>query len=208
MRRRDNWDRKDPGPFVAVALLALAALASCSPAEPTAVAPPPPACTVTVTVTGDGATTVNGCGNSVTTTPSPNPSGGPFVKPDYVKITQFGESCPAGVEPSGIDRSVRIGCTKALTLSPKCRQASGPDIDCPVPENAAPDEFKCISGCDHINFAAFGSGNLDVSKFSGVHMKTDAFNRIAAGKTEGAAVITGSYSGIRAQDDFILTVVK
>lgn len=192
----------------ALAVLAMAALVSCSPAAPTPVAvAPAPACSVNVTVSGDGATTVNGCGNTVTVVPSPSPSG-PFQKPDYVKITQFGESCSPGTEPSGVDRSVKIGCTKALTLSPKCHQASGPDIDCPVPDNAKPDEFKCISGCEHINFAAFGGGSLDVSLFSGAHMQTDAFNRLATGKTEGAAVITGSYAGIRAQDDFILTVVK
>jgi hypothetical protein len=132
------------------------------------------------------------------------------MKPDYVKITQFGENCPTGIAPSGIDRSVRIGCTKALTLSPKCRQVNGPDIDCPVPADAAPDSFECKTGCDHITFAAFGSAALsaqDLKAFSRPHMQSDAFNRLATGKTVGDAIITGSYAGIRVQDDFTLTVV-
>jgi hypothetical protein len=198
---------------IGLALLSLAVLTSCSPSEPTP-PPPAPANVVNVTIPGNPTCVVvngNGCN---TAAPSPSP-GGAFVKPDYVKITQFGETCPSTVlaGPSGQDRSVRIGCTKALTLSPKCRQPNGPDIDCPVPNDARPDEFKVLSGGDHIIFAAFGSASfkllsIDVHAFTGVHMESDAFNRLATGTTEGQVVITGSYAGVRALEDFTLTVIK
>jgi hypothetical protein len=154
----------------------------------------------------------NGTGCNVAA-PSPSPGSGPFVKPDYVKIMQFGETCGKNangtdIQPSGQDRSVRIGCTKALTLSPKCHQANGlPDIDCPVPDNAAPDSFEVTSGGEHIIFARFGSASIDVSAFSGPHMESDAFNRLATGVSAGSVTITGAYAGVRAQADFILTVI-
>jgi hypothetical protein len=163
---------------------------SCPPTAPTPVATtPPPAITCSA-----GANSILNCGtgNGNGAAPSPSPNAGPFAKPDYVKITQFGETCPAGIEPSGQDRSVRIGCSKALTLSPKCHQVSGPDIDCPVPQDAAPDSFFVSAGADHIDFSLSASSK---------------FNRDAKGKTAGQAIITGAYAGVRAQDDFVLTVI-
>lgn len=170
-------------------------LASCSPTVPEVPSPPPPANNSCVISGGQNNTCTIGNGNNATPSPSPGTVTGPFPRPDYVKITQFGETCPIGIEPSGIDRSVRIGCSKALTLSPKCRQVSGPDIDCPVPPGAEPSEFKVIAGADHIAFSDSASSK---------------FNRDAKGVTEGQAIITGSYGGVAVEpgQEFTLTVIR
>jgi hypothetical protein len=211
-------------------LCGLVAALGCSPnrPDPVVVASPPPTGNTCI-ISGTGNTCNVGNGAPPAASPSPSPSAGPFVKPDYVKITQFGETCGTdknGVQivPSGQDRSVRIGCTKALTLSPKCHQTNGgPDIDCPVPDNAAPDSFEVTEGQEHIIFSPFGSLSVSpalraalealvraasIRAFSDLHALSDAFNRRATGVSVGFARITGSYAGVRAQDDFILTVIQ
>jgi hypothetical protein len=131
------------------------------------------------------------CGNGPAAAPSPLPTG-PFVKPDYVKITQFGEDCPNGGAPSGGDRTVRVGCIKRLTISPKCKQAPPlSDVDCPVPEGAHPDDFAPTSGAERVAFAIAGN----------------PFNANATGRTPGLVLVSGSYGGVLAQAPFDLTVV-
>jgi hypothetical protein len=178
--------------------LVMVATMSCTPAAPTPVPVPTPAVNQ-ITCNNSGTNNVCNIGN---TAPVPNPSASPtglFPRPDYVKITQFGESCGTDkngvqIQPSGQDRSVRIGCTKALTLSPKCHQATGPDVDCPVPDGAAPDTFEVTAGADHIIFS---------------DSQASRFNKNAFGLTAGSVTITGAYAGVAVLpgQEFILTVV-
>lgn len=183
---------------VAVVLLALMMIGGCSPTQPTP-PPLPPGTTITVTVPGNGNTINVGDGNGIG--PSPSPSGGPFVKPDYVKITMYGdEKCGNGTNgqpilPANQSRTVRVGCTVALTISPKCHQPNGlPDVDCPVPDGAAPDAFEATTGREHILFVPQGDN--------------PKFNRNATGVSAGLTTITGSYAGVRVADDFVLTVIQ
>jgi hypothetical protein len=162
-----------------LAALALAALIACTP-QP--VAPTPPAGNTTVNVN------VN-VGNG--TTPSPAPGAG-AARPDLVKVTQFGETCPSGISPSGQDRAVRNGCSKALTCSPKCKLSDGTFVDCQIPPGAAPDEFRVFVGQDRISFTASGSN--------------PAFNRDARGVAAGLALIDCTYAGMKSEP-FDLTVV-
>lgn len=199
--------------------LALAGLLLILPAcarqtGPTPVPTPTPITGNVCIISGNGNDNTCNVGNvTPPTSPSPGSSPtGPFVRPDYVKITQFGETCPTGINPSGQDRSVKVGCSKALTLSPKCHQANGlPDIDCPVPDNTAPDSFTVVSGAEHIIFTAFGAANPDLVRLlTGPGALSDTFNRNARGVSPGVAVITGSYAGVAVQpgQEFILTVIQ
>jgi hypothetical protein len=177
------------GMVVGIALI----LISCAPTQPDV--PAPPTANAGCNVTGSNNAVNCGSGNQTVSPPSPSPSPGTITaKPKLVKITQFGESCPDGVSPSGQDRAVRIGCTKALTLSPKCSNPieGQPDIDCAVPPGAAPDRFEVVSGGDHIEFT--------------VSQDNPGFNRIAKGKTAGFTVIGGAYAGVEAEP-FVLQVL-
>jgi hypothetical protein len=81
-------------------------------------------CSKTVVIpvgpTGGGtnqSTTVNvNVGQGAPTGTQPGAPGASSIT--LVKVTQFGETCPSGASPSGVDRSVRVGCTKALTCTP------------------------------------------------------------------------------------------
>lgn len=161
---------------VAVAFAA-ALVVGCTPVQPT---PPPSSNTNTTTVV-----LVVG-GPAGPTLPTPTTA----VKPKLVKVTQFGETCPPTVTagPSGQDRAVRVGCSKALTCSPKCDSPQGPgfpDVDCQVPSGAAPDEFRVFAGAEHISFTASNSN--------------PAFNRDARGVSAGTASIDCTYAGVRSE---------
>jgi hypothetical protein len=165
---------------LSLALLALAVLTSCTPVQPTPVPQP------------NGGTNVNvvvNVGNG--TTPSPAPGGAGSAKPKLVKVTQFGETCPTGTSPSGQDRAVRIGCSKALTCTPKCEQTDGTLLDCNV-GSQTPDEFRAFSGAEHISFTASSSN--------------PAFNRDARGISSGLVLIDCTFAGVRSEP-FDLTVV-
>jgi hypothetical protein len=166
--------------FVVVALMA--ALVACTPVQPT---PPPSNNTNTTNVV----LVVGGPAGPTVPTPTQ------VTKPKLVKVTQFGETCPAdsGKTPSGQDRAVRVGCSKALTCSPKCdNPQGGPDIDCPVPQGAAPDEFRVFAGADRISFTASSSN--------------PAFNRDARGVAPGTASIDCTYAGVRSEPfDLLVT---
>lgn len=182
-------------------LMALVALtvASCAATAPTPVPSPTPVANQnSCNITGSNNTCNIGNVSPTTPTPSAAPSG-LFPRPDYVKVTQFGETCGTdahGVQilPSGQDRSVRVGCNKAITLSPKCHNAPGPDIDCPVPEGAAPDSFEVTAGADHISFT---------------DSQASRFNKNAIGLTPGQVTITGAYDGVAVLpgQEFVLTVI-
>lgn len=178
---------------VAVGLLAL--LASCSnPNEPTPAASP--GSSITCNATNGGTITNCGTGNGNVTNPTPSPSpSGLFPRPDYIKISMYGDQrCPTGVAPSTEDRTVRKGCTVALTISPKCKRADGPDVDCKIPEDAEPDEFGVSLGAEHVAVVPQGDN--------------PRFNRNVSGISAGAATFSGSYQGQRVRDDFVLTVVN
>lgn len=180
----------------AVAAAALVLFVACSPTQPDP--PAVPTASAGCTVTGDHNSVNCGSGNQTVTVPSPTPSGSPGAgqPPALVKITQFGESCPDGKTPSGQDRAVRVGCAKALTLSPKCVNPGGPSlpmVDCQIPAGAAPDSFAVVSGGEFIDFNTFGDN--------------PQFNRVAKGVKKGFAVIGGAYAGVQAEP-FVLEVVE
>lgn len=156
-------------------------LGACTPAQPTPLPQPNGNTTQTVTVI---------IGAPV---PSPAPGGAGGQRPDRVVTRQFGETCPAGTSPSGQDRAVRIGCSKAITCSPQCKQPDGFFVDCQVPPNAAPDEFRVFVGQDRIAFSASSSN--------------PAFNRDARGLAAGLALIDCTYAGMKSEP-FDLTVVQ
>jgi hypothetical protein len=159
------------------------ALAACTPTQPT----PIPNVTVVGCYT---------CGNSFGGGGGgASPSPGITTKPKLTKVTQYGENCPPSVAagPSGQDRGVRVGCSKALTCSPKCdNPQGGPDIDCQVPQGGAPDEFRVFAGADRVSFTASTSN--------------PAFNRDARGVAPGTASIDCTYAGVRSEP-FDLAVV-
>lgn len=157
-----------------VVLAALIGSAACTPVQPT---PPPSSNTASNTNT---IVLVIG-GPAGPTLPTPTSA----AKPDIVKVTQFGETCPDGKQPSGQDRSVRVGCSKALTCSPKCKQTDGAYIDCPVPQGASPDEFRVFSGEDRISFTAAG--------------ENPAFNRDARGLAPGHALLDCTYANVKSE---------
>jgi hypothetical protein len=164
---------------IAIVAMAVLMLGACTPVQPTPVPQP------------NGGTNVNvvvNVGNG--TVPSPAPGAG-SAKPKIVKVTQFGEACPSGTSPSGQDRAVRIGCSKALTCSPKCEQTDGTLLDCNV-GSQTPDEFRAFSGAEHISFTASSSN--------------PAFNRDARGISSGLVLIDCTFAGVRSEP-FDLTVV-
>jgi hypothetical protein len=164
---------------IAIVAMAMLVLGACTPVQPTPVPQP------------NGGTNVNvvvNVGNG--TVPSPAPGAG-GAKPKLVKVTQFGETCPTGTSPSGQDRAVRIGCSKALTCTPKCEQTDGTLLDCNV-GGQTPDEFRAFSGAEHISFTASTSN--------------PAFNRDARGISSGLVLIDCTFAGIRSEP-FDLTVV-
>lgn len=166
----------------AVGLALVAGLFACTPVQPT---PPPSSNTNTTNVV----VVVGGPAGPTVPTPTQ------VTKPKLTKVTQFGETCPPTVTagPSGQDRAVRVGCSKALTCSPKCENPQGgADIDCPVPQGASPDEFRVFAGADRISFTASSSN--------------PAFNRDARGVAPGTASIDCTYAGVRSEP-FDLMVV-
>jgi len=93
-------------------------------------------------------------------TPSPSPAGSSNVA--SVKIGEFGEKCPAGKEPAeAIARQLRVGCTSAITCTPK--DAAGKEIPHEIPPHL--DAFLAISGNQYVKVSESGEGggfNLDV----------------------------------------------
>lgn len=160
-----------------------------------ATATPPPACNIVVN--GDN-NNVNGCGNVITapvTSPSPKTN---FPTPDYIKISLYGDQkCEPGVTPSTEDKTLRVKCTIAMTISPKCKRVPpdvGPDVDCKIPDNAEPESFGVISGADHVTVTPQGDN--------------PRFNRNVVGVSAGEATFSGAYQGIPVREVFVLKVVN
>lgn len=120
-------------------------------------------CTQTITVTGPDINVPINLG------PTPSPSGSPggsancpkdgqATKPDSVKIAQFGESGCSN--PSGAQRSVRVGCTAAITCSPLIGGQQAP-TGCFPPD---PDFFglSASSNAVQVNPSGTTTYNLDV----------------------------------------------
>jgi hypothetical protein len=106
------------------------------------------AAALTVATTGCGDTIVTGPDIDITidgqkVSPSPGQGPGASGSIGSVKVVQFGEQCPAGKVPSGVDRQVRIGCTKFVTCTPFL--TSG-DKAPPAVHGPAPDFFGQVSG--------------------------------------------------------------
>lgn len=175
---------------LAVALGMLFILSGCEQALP------PGPSTVFNCTASDGSTVNCGTGNGTNAQPSPSPSPA-FPKPDYIKISLYGDQrCPDGVSPSTEDRTVRKGCTVAMTISPKCKRTppdTGPDVDCKIADDAEPESFGVIFGAEHV----LVSPQADNPRF----------NRNVTGVSAGLATFSGSYQGQRVRDDFVLTVV-
>jgi hypothetical protein len=170
------------------ALLSVLALAATLPACDRIFGPddPPPSITQQVNVVVNTGPTAP--------TPSASPSvapGGVPVPPGAVArvtLTQFGETCPAGVPASGVDRSVRVGCTKFLTCTP--RTADGQDAVSVYP-SLRPDYLRQSSGFQ--NATGTGGG-------------ADGYNLDAKGLQPGVARYECSVNGVAAAP-FDLTVV-
>lgn len=111
---------------------------ACAPQAPT---PPSP-----VTVINTNTNTISG-GN-----PSAAPSPGAGGAVASVGISEFGERCPAGVEPANAAaRQVRIGCTSDVTCNPK--DAAGKVIFNLAITGPAPDAFIQTGGGGFGRFA-------------------------------------------------------
>lgn len=168
-----------------VILVALLALAACT------VPPTGPSEPIEVNVcSGSG-----GCANN--TTPTPSPSASPTVPgvpngsaPATVRVTQFGEDCPAGVTPSGQNRQVRVGCRKILTCTP--RLADGSDAVTPL-AITRPDSFGPTTG----------AGNVQVER------QDNPFNLDARATSPGTTHFTCVVRGVSSDstDPFDLVVV-
>jgi len=79
------------------------------------------------------------------TSPSPGSQGSGLVA--TVKIGEFGEKCPAGKEPAEqVARQLRVGCTSAITCTPKDAQGLELPHDSPVKVDA----FLVISGGQYV----------------------------------------------------------
>lgn len=119
-------------------------------------------------------------------TPSPSPNAS-SRKPDSVKIAQFGESGCAS--PSGAQRTVKVGCTAAITCSPLIGGAQAPAGTFPE----APDSFGLKDASSNVRIKPSGvtAYNLDVE---GVSPGSATFECIVNGvsnvQTAGAFTLT------------------
>lgn len=120
------------------------------------------------------------------TPPSPGTGAGK-IKPDSVKIAQFGES--GCTNPSNAERSVRVGCMAAITCSPLIGGQQAPAGTFPD----SPDSFTLQRASTSVQVTASGTTayNLDVH---GISTGTATFECIVNGvsnvQTAGAFTLT------------------
>lgn len=112
-------------------------------------------------VLGAGTLPLSGCGDTILNIGGPtqiqNQGGGPLPSPSpgagssgavaSVKIGEFGEKCPSGKEPAeAIARQLRVGCTTAITCTPK--DAQGKELPHETPPKL--EFFGFISGTQYV----------------------------------------------------------
>lgn len=142
------------------------------------------ACNVNVNKNVNGPTEPKPSPNA---SPSPSPSPSPSSSPaagtiTLVKVTEVGESCPAGVQPATAQRAVRVGCSAFITCTPFVG-----DRPATVAEHGpAPTAYGITSGSG-ATFTPWPS---------------EAFNADLKGTSSGALIVSCTVKGITGSADF------